>query len=226
MPILDWRSRHDERSRNYPVTAVAPPTLPSKRLWDPPGTVLDQGREGACVGFAWSAELAASPVRVTGINNTYAQGLYERAQQLDEWPDDEPYEGTSVLAGAKTCAERGLITEYRWAFSLDDLRGAVLGLGPAVIGIPWLTGMFTPRPSGLLDVNGDVAGGHAILVRGYNPKMRIKGEGWFTRHAVFTLRNSWGRNYGVDGDVYIKEDDLARLLAGEGEACIPVKRAR
>lgn len=222
-PRLDWRPRHDPRSRNYGIRAATTPT-PDRRLWNPPPTVLNQGQEGACVGFAWAAELAASPHRVKDINDEYARLLYRRAQLLDPWPDDQPYEGTSVLAGAQTCAERGLITEYRWAFNITDLRDAILTLGPAVIGIPWLEGMYVPRPSGLLDVTGPAVGGHAILVRGYHPRMRLRGEGWLARHEVFTLRNSWGPGYGKHGDVHINAADLATLLADNGEACIPTSR--
>ncbi len=223
-PILDWRSRHDPRSRQYRAwalwDAVSAPTRP--RFWTP-GPVLDQGREGACVGFAWAGELAASPIRVRGVNEAYAHAIYRRAQQLDPWPG-EAYSGTSVLAGAQTCAERGLIAEYRWAFSVEELRDAVISLGPAVIGVPWREGMYKPRPSGLIDVTGPVVGGHALLVTGYHPRMRIRGEGWFRRHEVFRLRNSWGPRYGRGGNALISAADLAALLAENGEACIPVTR--
>lgn len=222
-PRLDWRPRHDERSLAFPAAAVTPKVIPDRRQWSP-AQVLDQGREGACVGFAWSAELGASPIRIQ-INDVFARDLYKRAQQLDPWPGEE-YEGTSILAGAKACAEKGLIGEYRWAFSVEELRDAVLGLGPAVIGIPWYSGMYRTRPSGLLDVTGKVVGGHAILVRGYHPRMRIKGEGWFARHPVFVVRNSWGAGYGRGGDAYVLESDMAALLANFGEACIPVVRRK
>jgi hypothetical protein len=61
---------------------------------------LDQGKEGACVGFAWSHELAAYPVRVE-VDDEFARSkIYAEAQKIDEWPG-EAYHGTSVLAGAK-----------------------------------------------------------------------------------------------------------------------------
>lgn len=222
-PRLDWRSFHDERSRAYPVRTLvgdAPPVI--KRLWTG-GPVLDQGSEGACVGFAWAGELAASPVRVARVSDAFALDLYRQAQTLDEW-EGEAYSGTSVLAGAKASAARGYIGQYRWSFSIEDLRDAVIHLGPAVIGIPWYDGMYDPRPSGLLNVSGPVVGGHAILVRGYHPGIRLKGEGWFTRHEVFVLRNSWGSDYGRGGDAYVTAADLATLLATQGEACIPLDR--
>ena len=164
-------------------------------MWDT-GPVLDQGREGACVGFAWTAELIASPrpdphvARPTA--EAYARSVYRRAQQLDYWAGED-YEGTSVLAGAKTVREAGFIDGYRWAFGVDDVRDAVIDIGPVVVGVPWLESMFTPRRSGLLEVHGPAVGGHALCVTGYHPNMRLGvWEGWFRRFEVFRLRQSWG----------------------------------
>ncbi len=221
-PRLTWRSRHDERSRMYAVPPLRAEQLPDRRHWRP-GPVLDQGSEGACTGFAVAGELAASPHRVRGVDMELARRLYHRARQIDEWPG-ENYEGSSVLAAVKAAAELGYISEYRWAFSIDDLRAAVLGLGPAVIGIPWYASMYTPRRSGLLDISGPIVGGHAILVTGYHPRRRLWGEGWRDRHVVFRLRNSWGPGYGRRGDCYIRDTDLAALLADQGEACVPLIR--
>ncbi len=222
---LDWRSRHDPRSRSYGVAAALPasPVVPTRSYW-PPGIVLDQGAEGACVGHAWAGELAASPFRVAGIDNQFAYRLYKKAQTLDPWEGEE-YSGTSVLAGAKACQQAGLIGEYRWAFSLDDLKAAVLTMGPAVIGIPWYSSMYNTRPSGLVDVGGKIVGGHAILIVGYDPAKRLWRESWTKTFPVWTVRNSWGADYGVRGDAYILESDLAVLLADTGEACVPMRRA-
>lgn len=228
---LDWRSHHDPRSLDYPVREVinrvvgaGSAVVPTKKIW-PIGDALplDQGREGACVGFGWSGELASSPVRVRGIDNAYAHDLYKLAQTLDDWPG-ENYEGTSVLAGAKACVQRGHIGSYRWAFSTDDIRDAILTLGPVVIGIPWYENMYQTKPSGLVVPGGQLVGGHCIMVNGYNPRARIPGEGWLKRYEVFYWTNSWGRDYGQNGRGIIKAEDLAALLKDTGEACVPLTR--
>jgi hypothetical protein len=220
---FDWKSRHDIRSLNYAVSDVVPirPDI-RKKMWGT-GDVLDQGAEGACVGFGWSGELAAAPVRIPQIDNRFALGMYQRAKTLDEWPGED-YEGTSVLAGAKACQQLKLIGEYRWSFSIEDLRDALIHIGPVVIGIPWMDGMYQTRPSGLVDVSGRVVGGHCILLTGYNPKMRISGEGFFKRWEVARWRNSWGTSYGKKGDGWIQMEDLERLLQNSGEACVPMQR--
>lgn len=224
-PILNWRSRHDERSRNYSIAEKVAAVEPRKKYWSE-GVVLDQGSEGACVGFGWTGEILASPMpykTTQDLGQQAARALYHRAQQLDDWAGED-YEGTSVLAGAKAVKEKGYISEYRWAFNMDDLRSAVISEGPAVIGIPWLENMYYTRPSGLVEVGGKQVGGHCIVLTGYNPRARLKGEkGYF---EVYRWRNSWGTNYGVNGDGYITAEDLAALLdkSNGGEACIPMGR--
>ena len=58
---LDWRPSFDERSKKYGIRALLSSSVKREaRYWEE-GTVLDQGAEGACVGFGWMAELLASP---------------------------------------------------------------------------------------------------------------------------------------------------------------------
>lgn len=209
-PRLDRRVQFDERSRAFPIRALVSPT-PRSYTWscEP---VLDQGREGACVGFAWAHEVAARPV-VEAATNDLARAIYREAQTLDEWPG-EGYSGTSVLAGAKVAMRRGYLTEYRWAFGLDDLVLAV-GRGPAILGINWHEGMFETDAEGYVRATGGVAGGHAILCRGVS-----------LRNRRFLLHNSWGSSWGKNGTAWLSFDDARTLLAAQGEACVPVKRTR
>jgi hypothetical protein len=174
---------------------------------------LDQGQEGACVGFAWAHELAADPVR-RPASLEVAQRIYNRARELDEWPGSD-YAGTSVLAGAKAVCELGALPEYRWAFGIDDVLAAIAAHGPVVLGIPWLDTMLDPGPGGRLDVTGKPAGGHAILARG----VIARGP-----EPLVVLRNSWGADWGNRGDGYLAAGELERLLDDGGEACVPVRR--
>lgn len=187
--------------------------------------MIDQGSEGACVGFGWTNELRAKPVPVKFPNpEQFAIGIYKQAQKIDEWPG-ENYSGTSVLAGAKICRSLGYIGEFRWAFGIDDVIDTLVTSGPVVLGIPWYESMYETRPSGLIDIGGKKVGGHCILATGYSPKQRFMKEG-LTTFEVVRLRNSWGPEYGVNGNGWIKVEDLAKLLSGKGEACIPVARMK
>lgn len=225
-PRLDWSPQHDPRSFEYPIRAQLQ-SVPKIPVVYRMGPVLDQGYEGACVGFGWTAELIGSPrpfpTITTERGNAYAREYYYRCKQIDAWPGED-YDGTSVLAGAKVAKERHLVDEYRWAFSIEDVRDSVIKEGPVVIGIPWYSGMYETRESGLVQVGGTLVGGHCLLVTGYHPNMRITGEDWDKRYEVFRLRNSWGESYGKGGSATILYEDLRDLLNEWGEACVPMGR--
>lgn len=231
-PRLDRVVHFDERSRDYPITAAIPEQLTAKSWVCKPR--LDQGREGACVGFGWAHELAASPATVKTLNGApiderfARERLYWEAQKIDPYPGGSypgatpRSEGSSVLAGAKVVQALGLIDEYRWAFGIDDLLLALAHAGPAVLGTNWLTGMFHPRPSGLLEVTGTVAGGHCWLARGVILRPRLTGER--IDEPVIRARNSWGPDWGTDGDFFVRASQLEALLQDDGEACVPMGR--
>lgn len=212
----------DERSREFPIRSkVGKTKKPRSYTWRC-SAYLDQGTEGACVGFAMTHELVARPAVVKNLDGLFArEQVYWEAQKIDPWnggsyPGATPrYEGTSVLAGIKVLKRLGYIEEYRWAFGLEDLVMAVGYCGPAVLGLPWYEGMFKTWPCGHVHVQGQVAGGHAILCKGVSVKDK-----------TFTLHNSWGKNWGSGGDAKISWSDMDKLLHQQGEAVIPVVRRR
>jgi hypothetical protein len=222
---LDRLPEFDEKSRQFPIrTLVAQEPLRSRTF--PCPAWLDQGSEGACVGFSWSHELNAYPARNVVDENFARYEVYRPAQRIDEWPGEEPaMSGTSVLAGARILKSLGYFDEFRWAFSVDESLRA-MPMGPQVIGVVWMGSMFNTRPSGLLEVSkdpNDIAGGHAICVRGLTLKPRLIGESR-TLEPVIRLRNSWGKGWGKSGDCFIKVTDYEWLLKQQGECCIPVGR--
>lgn len=207
------RPSFDPRSRRFPIRAALPThATPRSYTWAC-GVWLDQGAEGACTGFATAHEAAALPIVVPGITDATGLEVYRRARQLDEWPGED-YEGSSVLGAVKAAVERGWYREYRWAFSEMDLRLAIGHHGPAIIGVNWYAGFMDPDTTGRVVMTGDVVGGHAICVRGFN-----------VRTGLYRLRNSWGRAWGLFGDCFLSTTDMARLLREDGEACIPVRRS-
>jgi hypothetical protein len=225
---LDRLIQFDERSRNFSIGPVVEDRPLKGKTWYQQ-TWLDQGREGACVGFSWAHSLAGSPITVKGLDFEFARtSLYWEAQKIDPWPGGSfpgatpYYEGTSVLSGAKIAQRLGYIESYRWAFTIDDLLKALSHEGDAVLGIPWFDTMFSTRPSGLLDCSGREIGGHAIQARGLSLKPTLKGEK--LKEPVVRLHNSWGKGWGINGDAFVKVSDLEALLRNYGEACIPQGR--
>ena len=209
-PRLDRRVQFDERSREFPVRTLVEARKPRSYTWRCLAW-LDQGSEGACVGYSVAHELAARPFEAT-VDDTLARGLYDRAREVDEWPGED-YEGTSVLAGIKAAGEAGYFSGYRWAFSLEDLILAIGYTGPAVLGLNWHERMLEPDENGWVHPTGEIVGGHAILCRGIS-----------LRHEAFVLHNSWGPRWGVDGCCFIGIHELGVLLKDQGEACIPIGR--
>lgn len=218
MRPLGRLANFDERSRHFAMRHLVESKKPRSYTWRC-STFLDQGQEGACVGFACAHELAARPVEIK-VGDALARSIYLDAQRIDPWPGGaypgaKPYyEGSSVLAGAKVLQRRGFIPQYRWAFGLQDLILSVGYLGPAIIGVNWYEGMFNTGSDHFVRIKGDAVGGHAIMVRGVSVSQKS-----------FTLHNSWGTGWGRYGQAFISWADMERLLHEDGEAVIPLNRA-
>ena len=217
-PRLDRLVEFDERSREYPARAVLDTTQPRSYTWRC-NAWLDQGYEGACVGFSVAHELAARPSEVA-VHKEMAREFYHQAQHIDSWVgcsyghDGPAYEGTSVLSGVKTAQKAGYFSEYRWCFGIADALAA-LRRGPLVLGLNWYTGMFQPNEKGMIAPTGRIEGGHAILANGYNAKT-----------GLVRLHNSWGQDWGINGECFISDDDFSRLLNEDGEAVLLLGRKK
>lgn len=221
-PRLNRLVEFDERSKNFPVRELLPPKAPLiSRTWSA-GTILDQLAEGSCVGNAFAKDAASYPVPVGGITETTAVALYRLAQKLDQFPDDVPYEGTSTLGGVKAYQQMGFATSYRWGFNVDDVLATLSNLGPVIIGINWYESMYDTLPNGLVEVSGNLAGGHCICLTGHWLGKMFRGEAK-PRHVV-EWTNSWGPSYGLNGRGYIAPEDLDVLLRQQGECCVPMGR--
>jgi hypothetical protein len=216
---LDRVEQFDERSRQYSIGDIRSTKKLRSYTWRC-NEWYDQGREGACVAFSLGHELAARPSEVRGLDYKFlVEQVYWEAQKSDPWrggayPEASPrYDGTSVLAGVKRIKQLGYIEEYRWAFNIDDVLYGIGHNGPAVFGLPWYEGMIQPDSNGFVKPTGRVIGGHAILGMAINVKK-----------GYVTLRNSWGKGWGKDGNCYITFEDLETLLKQRGECCFLMKR--
>jgi len=216
---LDRVPQFDERSRSYSIGDIRKTPKLRSYTWRC-NDWFDQGSEGACVGFCLGHELAARPAEVKGLDfNFLKEDVYWEAQKNDPWeggsyPGATPiYHGTSVLAGVKEIKRLGYIKEYRWAFNIDDVLYGIGHNGPAVLGVPWFADMYDPDENGFIKPTGLFVGGHAILARAVNIKK-----------GYVTLRNTWGKGWGKDGDCYITFEDLKTLLQQYGECCFLMRR--
>jgi len=204
----------DPRDDIYPMAAVLPekPFVTEKMWWDN-GWWGDQGNTPLCTVYSWSHWLEDGPLLQTGLGNRPkplfdVNKLYHKAQLNDGLPGTG-YNGSTIRAVAKILKEAGVIREYRWANSIDDIVTCILTLGPVVVGTRWYTAMFSPDASGIIQPKGGLAGGHAYLLNGVN-----------TEKQLFRIKNSWGHQYGIDGHAFISFDDFAYLFNNGGQACL------
>jgi hypothetical protein len=214
--VPDW----DERNHEYLVREVLPAGADvATRTWRLAAlNKLDQTPRnrteppGTCVGHGWAHRRNSAPHTDT-LTHDDALAIFNRAQTLDSWPGAWPeYDGTSVLAGAKAMRELKMIGAFRWALTLTDILLAVSYEGPVVMGTWWTEDMFNPNSSGYVKPTGADAGGHCWIVRGVN-----------TRNRYVTCTNSWGLDWGVNGDFRLTWEDLSALLDRDGEACVPTE---
>ncbi len=204
----------DERDKKF---LLAKPkrteTLPDRRVWNISG-ILDQGNTPQCVGHAGRHYLNAGPIVNKG--GPSARGLYDMAQQNDEWPGTN-YEGTSVRGLFKAFKQLGIVKEYRWAYDVETVMKHVLTTGPMVMGTNWYMDMFTPDRWGYVTPQGENAGGHAWLIIGVD---RYRKKGMTGEMGAARCVNSWGTNWGEKGRFWLSLRDLGRLIEEDGEACV------
>ena len=112
--IRDWM--YQPTLAPLPDRIVNTPLVPS---------ILDQGNEGACTGFALAAvinfQLAARKLlRPNSLARMVSpRMLYEMARRYDEWPG-EKYEGSSARGAIKGWIAHGVATSTTWP---DKLHG-------------------------------------------------------------------------------------------------------
>lgn len=237
-PLLGRNVNHDSRSKAYRVQPRHTGELRAVRHASFIG-ILDQGDLGACTGMSGTAAIYRQPY-TEGLrapawafqpNEAGAIALYSAASAIDPFngtypPTDTGSDGLSI---AKVLKKQGVISGYRWAFTLEEALAA-LQETPLITGLPWYNSMFEPDQYGLMSVDrtSGSAGGHEICVDEYVPAdlspfpafMDPVGE------ALVGGPNSWGPDWGHGGRWYLRVSDWGALLAEHGDVTqfVPLSR--
>lgn len=208
---------HDSASRGFASPRVVnASTWRSKiiRIWDP---VPNPNQcHGECTFVAKCVQCNAAGNRKLGVilgMDTAHQG-YSLATTLDPfqgswtaptWEDT----GSSGLGAAKAAQQLGIGGEYHWRF--DGAMGVIQEVQDdkvVNVGTRWDNNMFTQDPRGRVRLGGGLAGGHEWSVIG------------FDAHTGEAIGLCW---WGSFRKFRISLDDLAELLADDGDALVQVR---
>jgi len=221
------RDTLDRRDVMFHPTVFRYPSTVDLRPHCPP--VMDQGQLGSCTAHGITGALRYELMQRAGqcdIALARLQLYYDERVIEGSVNDDA---GAEIRDGIKCCAKNGVGRESLWPYNIAKFKQkppaavykdavqfealnyervtvgasylkAALAQGyPVIIGISVYdsfesaeasaTGMI-PMPA----TNEAVAGGHCMYVVGYGQKVNR-----------FTVRNSWGADWGDHGDCYIPE---------------------
>jgi hypothetical protein len=195
---------------------------PESVLWDSHAPVLDQGQIGSCTGNAVTQLLNTDyAMKISGRTSYLVESdavkVYELATDIDSFPGSYPTAdtGSTGSSACEAAIRLGYLSGYQCV--VPDLQSilAALRVQPLIVGVPWLSGMFTPDPNGLVDISGYVAGGHEFAILGFD-----------MADSCFTFLNSWSDTWGVKGRFKIRFNDFVGLLAGDvGAVSAPTVKA-
>jgi hypothetical protein len=190
-------------------TPVAPP---SSNVWGDP-IQLDQGQTPHCVGFGWAGWGDALPVQ-DALQDADGHAIYYECKVIDGEPRQE--DGSDVRSGAKAMKNRGRLSAYLFASTIDEIKQWLLTRGSVVFGTDWTDTMFNPNGAGYISpANGTVQGGHCYVCLGYDGPT-----------DTYFFQNSWGSSWGLEGRFKMLGADVQKLIFGSsGEACVALELA-
>jgi hypothetical protein len=190
--------------------------------------ILDQGREGACTGFALAAVANFLIHNRSDIGplaeSVSARMFYEMAKRYDEW-EGEDYEGSSIRGAMKGWHKHGVCTELEWPYT-ETPPGTLTPARQLAALNRRLGAYFRVRHlhlnhmhSALNEVG--ILYASAVVHEGWYEVDRTTGKIPLRRtpagaHAFaiigydddgFWIQNSWGPDWGLGGFCHITYDD-------------------
>lgn len=102
----------DSRDYIYQPTLTS---LPTEKSVPDELNIRNQGREGACTGFATGAAIDLLNQQRQVDTKVSARMLYEMARKNDRWPG-ETYEGSSIRGAIKGWRNMGVCSEEFWPY--------------------------------------------------------------------------------------------------------------
>lgn len=210
---LDVSLDQDPRNADFRMQSVlsAIPSELASRRW-PCEPRLDQGSNGACIGYGCAHWFAADPMPQK-VDADTAITFYHGAQDNDVWPGSN-YSGTTPTGLMRFLQKLGVIGTYRWIVTFDELVSTISLHGPVMIGSQWREGCFEPDRSGFIKFDGPSQGGHFLTIDEVN----------FEQGYIGFIQ-SWGSSHGQGGRVFMRFADVESMLGTGPSIVYPFEKA-
>lgn len=203
----------DDRDSLYPARSLLTGPHNKWQYWWDLSHFGNQGRTPHCVEYAWWHAIMDGPLtkaRTHNIERAESGWLYREAQERDAWEGE--YDGTSVRGGAKALKDHGMIDEYRWCKTTDEVIHTILEYSPVVMGTRWPDSFMSVDDEGYVTFSEEGDAGHAYVLNGAN-----------IDREVVRIKNSWGRDWGDSGRAWLTFQALEQLMnEPHSEACVVV----
>jgi len=201
---------------------------------DPPAilNIRNQGREGACTGFALAAAIDYIK-RSSGKPKFKASSrmLYEMAKRHDEWPKED-YDGSSLRGAIYGWKNSGVCTEESWVYSTSSSKKGKLTIERAKEARQHTIGAYYRIRPTLADFHSAIGEIGVIVVSAkvhenwdepvngvieYTSEIKNKGGHAFAivgyNDRGFWVQNSWGSKWGKNGlALWLYEDWIDNVM--------------
>lgn len=125
---------------------------------------------GACVGFSRGNWLNSEP-RMKHVDEQFCVDLWNLAKRRDMWPenDNDPNGGTDPDIADRILRQNNIIIgKIKDFWSKKSIKKALLNEGPILFATDWYDGMDIPDENGYIYPTGEIRGGHAIVLIGFD----------------------------------------------------------
>jgi hypothetical protein len=222
--------KEDERNKRYAFLArVEQPVQLETKKWPRHIPIMNQNIDvtfndrtwhglGSCAVNAMISSICTGPFATPPHRPTEQRTVVPIYHELTakspggQWPPHDS--GVYVMDAQQYALDRGWISEYRWAYSLDEMLQALMH-GPCQVALDWLSSFDVIADGNELRLHKnklDTTGWHSICADAVNVrKQRI----WFA--------NSWGKGYCKDGWAFMTFDTVRWMFdQGKFQVAIPV----
>lgn len=226
---------HDPRSRAYPYLRAGAGPVALNPIYHPREIpIFNQGQLGSCTGNAALGIMGTAPyyqalAQATETRYPTAAGQYPFTEEgavtlYHDITANDPYDGTyppddtgsDGLSAAQTLQRAGIIPGYEHVFGVSQALAALQKF-PLLVGTVWTESMFEPTPHGVMEVSGEVVGGHEWIVDEYVP---VQSRGGAASWDLIGGTTSWGTGFGVGGRFYLTVGNFDRLLRQDGDVIV------